>query len=153
MMKVRAFSAAWAIGLGLLAGCSTQQQVTLAKASPPKVATVAQVPDDGNSPEMDAHLGSALAAQGLQMKTALPAGTRKSADVDAIASYVDVWRWDRVMYLQSISVKLFDARTGDLLVTGQWRDSALHGYRDAKLVVSDLVGEMMMKLRTATGEK
>lgn len=141
------------VALALLSGCSTKQEVMLAKASPAKILSVAQTPEEGNSREMDAHLAGALTAQGLEVKPALPAGSRKAGEVDAIASYIDVWRWDIAMYMQSLSVKLFDAKTGDLLVTGEWRDSPLHGYRDPKTVMDTLIAEMLLKVRAATSEK
>jgi len=138
----------------LLAGCSTTQEIVLAKATPTKkVTTVAQVPDADNSPQMNGNLEAALQKEGLSLKAPLPAGTRKSNEVDAIVSYVDVWRWDLVMYLKGLTVRLYDAETGDLLVTGQWSDSQLHAFRDAKVAMQDVVSGMLEKLRAATKEK
>ncbi len=123
----------------------------MAKATPvKKVAVVAQTREEDNSPQMNGHLEAALQKDGITLKTTLPAGTRKSADVDAIVSYTDVWRWDLVMYLKGLNVRLYDAETGDLLVTGQWNDSAMHGFRDAKVVMAGVVDEMLAKLRAAT---
>lgn len=133
-----------------LGGCSTSQSVTLVKGTPPPVAVVTQVADAGNSPEMDAFLKEALQAQSLEVRGAvLPAGTTRAEGVDALVSYVDVWRWDLAMYLASVSVKMHDARSGDLLVMGEWKDSPLHGFRDAKVVLAGLVQEMLAKLRGA----
>ena len=135
----------------VMSGCSTTQQVTLAKASPTKaIAAVAQTPQEGNSAEMTGHLIAALQAEGVSIKAPLPAGTRTTTDVDAIISYGDSWRWDLVMYLRSLSLQMYDAKTGDLLVAGDWKDSALHGFRDAKTVMQGLVSEMLAKLRSAT---
>lgn len=135
----------------LLFGCATTKDVMLAKASPAhQVRTVAQTPQDDNSSDMNTNLLSALSKEGLTVKAPLPAGTRKSAEVDAIVSYSDVWRWDLVMYLKSVSIRLFDAQSGDLLVSGNWSDSTLHGFRDSKEVVQNLVSEMFDKLRNAT---
>lgn len=80
------------------------------------------------------------------------AGTRGNPPADANVSYVDVWRWDVTMYLKSLRIRMFDGRTGDLLASGEWSDSDLHGFRDAKGVVGDLVAEMMAKLRAAAGQ-
>ena len=78
-----------------LAGCSTTQQITLAKASPTHVVSVvSQVPQDGNSPEMNTYLEAALRTEGISMKSPVAVGTRTTADVDAIVSYGDTWRWD-----------------------------------------------------------
>lgn len=140
-----------AISAALLIGCSTTQEVHVAKYGPLKpLVSVAQVADAGNSTSADTHLHSALVQEGLNVKASLPQGTRRSTDVDALVSYVDVWRWDLVMYLQALSVRIFDAQTGDLLISGQWKDSPLHGFRNAEEVMKGLVSEMMQKLRART---
>jgi hypothetical protein len=132
------------------AGCSTTQEVVLIKASGAKnITTAVRMPEEGNSPQMTAHLEGALGQEGVSVKGQVPAGVQKAKDVDAVVSYVDVWRWDLVMYLQKLSVRIYDAESGDLLVTGNWSDSPLHGFRDAKLVVEGVVKEMLTKLRTA----
>lgn len=146
-MKV--FSALLAASAMVMAGCSTSQEVLLAKQAPPQIVTIAQTPDDGNSPEMDAFLQKALIKQGYSVQAPLQKGTRKSSDVDAIISYIDVWRWDIVMYLQSIAIKMFDAETGDLLVTADWKNSAFHGFPDEEQIVHQLVGEMTDTLKAA----
>ncbi|OYV01982.1 MAG: hypothetical protein CFE45_02435 [Burkholderiales bacterium PBB5] len=107
-----------------LTACSTTQQVTLAKTTLARpLQSVAQVAAAGNSE---------------------PKG------VDALVSYVDVWRWDLVMYLKNLTIRITDAETGDLIAMGQWSDSALHGFRDAKLVTEGLLGEVLAKVRGAT---
>lgn len=134
----------------LLSACATHQDVLLAKSVPPPIVSLAQVPGDGNSEAMDGALRKALVKNGFTVAAPLPAGTRQSNDVDGIVSYVDVWRWDIVMYLQSVAIKIFDARSGDLLIAGDWKNSAFHGFQDEDGVVSDLVTEMTAKLRAAT---
>lgn len=132
----------------LVSGCSTTQEVTLSKTADIRpIVSVAQVKEDGNSPQMDAHLISALHKEGLSFTSRLPEGTKTSPNVDALVSYVDVWRWDIVMYLKSIVIRFHDAQNGDLLVQGQWSDSPLHGYRDSKIVVEGLISEMLSKMR------
>ena len=54
------------------------------------------------------------------------------------------------MYLRSLSVRMYDAETGDLLVLGEWKNSAFHGFQDSKIVMQGLVSEMLTKLRTTT---
>lgn len=150
---MRRFSSLLSLILALLfaAGCATRQEVVLVKGTVgKKITTVAQMPADGNSSEMDQFLASALTQEGLTQKPAVAAGAQRSPGVDAIVSYVDVWRWDLAMYLHSIAVRLFDAESGALLAVGQWFDSPLHGFRDARQVVRGVVAEMMAKVRTAT---
>ena len=135
----------------LMTGCATSQNVTLAQDSPSKpIKTAALVPQDGNSAVMDTNLQAALMAQGVTPKSALPVSTRKSADVDAIVTYTDVWRWDVVMYLKSITINVSDAASGNLLAMGRWDNSAFHGFQDAKQVTGDLMAEMFAKLKTST---
>ncbi len=148
-MKLTTFIASTLMLLASV-GCSTTQQVTLTKAAPAApIATVAQVWAEGNSAQMDTNLDAALVKAGLTVKPRLPAGTTTAPGIDALVSYVDVWRWDVVMYMKDLNVKVHDARTGDLLAIGTWSDSALHGYRDAKLVMEGLVAEVFGKLRGA----
>ena len=99
---------------------------------------------------MDTNLEAAVTKNGLSLKAKLPAGTGKSKDADALISYVDVWRWDIVMYMKNLTVKLHDAESGDLLAIGEWSDSALHGFRDARLVMEGLVAEVLAKVKAST---
>jgi hypothetical protein len=140
----------FAMLIGGLSACATSQQVSLVKQNIPRnMTTVAQVRQADNSADMDQNLQHAVLDAGLQLKPALPEGTVRSGGSDALISYRDVWRWDVVMYLQAVSINLFDARSGDLLVTGTWQNSALHGYPNAGKVVDDLVKTMAGKLHAA----
>ncbi|OOG89751.1 hypothetical protein B0E41_00025 [Hydrogenophaga sp. A37] len=137
--------------LAAIGGCSTTQEIFLAKGEyKKKISTVVQVLEADNSPEMNKNLESALIKEGFSIKVPLPTGTRRSAEADAVVSYADVWRWDLAMYLRSLTVRLYDAETGDLLASGDWKDSPLHGFRDSKLVVEGVVSEMFEKVRAAT---
>jgi hypothetical protein len=134
----------------LTIGCATSQEITLGKVNHAKpIRSIAQVVDEGNSPQMNDNLAFALQKQGLTVKGTQPQGTTRSTETDALISYVDVWRWDIVMYLKSLTVKLHDATTGDLLAIGHWNDSALHGFRDSRLVMDGLVSELLTKVRGA----
>ena len=136
----------------LLSACATHQDVLLAKSAPPPIMSIAQVPSEGNSAEMDGIVRKALVDHGFTVRAPLPAGTRTSGEVDAVISYVDVWRWDIVMYLQSVAIKMFDAKSGDLLVSGDWKNSAFHGFQDENTVVRELIADMTGKLKAATRE-
>ena len=133
--------------LGLLAGCTTTQEITLGTAAPKSFNLVAQVPGDGNSSHMNTLLEAALLKERLTVVGALPSGTRTAPDVDALVSYTDVWRWDLVMYLKHLTVQLYDAQTGQLLALGRWSDSPLHGFRDPKTVMEGLVSELIARVR------
>jgi hypothetical protein len=148
------FIFAFAIFLcALLTGCATSQNVTLAQMSAPRqISSAALVPQEDNAPDMDANLRSALTAQGVTSQAALPAGTRKNADVDALVSYTAVWRWDLVMYLRTLTINISDAATGNLLAMARWDNSAFHGFQDARQVTSDLVAEMFGKLKAGKAQ-
>ena len=88
-----------------------------------------------------------MTKEGLSVRGKLPAGTKTAKNVDALVSYVDVWRWDIVMYMKNLTIKVHDADSGYLLAIGEWSDSALHGFRDAKLVMQGLVSEVLAKIR------
>ncbi len=151
-MKASAF--ALICVLVILSGCSTTQEILLAKNNPTKmVQTIARSPGDSDAADMNKNVDDAFAAQGIEVKSVLPPETRKSPDVDAIYVYSDQWRWDLVMYLRALSINIFDAESGDLLITGKWHDSTLHGFRDAREVSHNLVADMIAKLRAATNKK
>lgn len=135
------------ITANLMAGCGGTQTVTrMNSASPETIRAVAISPQAGNSPEVDSYIAGAFISRGVGVSPPLPLGTLKSNSVDAIVTYTDVWRWDLTMYLDSISVYLYNAKTGELLVTGRWRDSFFHAYNRGEGVAKSLIAEMLSKL-------
>lgn len=150
-MKVSVPTLLLVSSFAILVGCSTTQEILLAKSKPTKIIqTVARSPGDSDAPDMNKNIDDAFAAQGLTVKPVLPPNTRKSPDVDAVVNYSDQWRWDIAMYLRALSISIFDAESGDLLVSGQWHDSALHGFKDSREVSHNLVADMLAKLKAAT---
>ena len=144
-MFVRVFAVL--LSVILLAGCGTTREVQVGRLEAiPSLETAALVPRADKSEDMDAHVGDALSAPGLVLTPPLPAGTRKSADVDLIVAYNDVWRWDVVMYLKSLTIRFYEGDSGALLATGRWENSALHGFQDAGEVTRELVDDMMSRL-------
>ena len=134
--------------LTLTTGCATSQNVSLAQLSGVKqLSTVALVPSDGNSADMDTAIKSAFLAQGVAPKQALPVGTRRSPEVDVIVDYTDQWRWDLVMYLRWVTINMYDADTGNLLANARWDNSVFHGFQDYKVVVKGLVDDMVAKIK------
>ncbi|WP_066152360.1 hypothetical protein [Hydrogenophaga pseudoflava] len=142
-------SALAAIALVLLAGCSTTQEITLGAAVQKNLFTIALVPSDGNSSQMNSLLEAALLKEQLTVVGALPPGTRTAPGIDALVSYTDIWRWDLVMYLKHLTVQLYDAQTGQLLALGQWSDSPLHGFRNPKTVMEGLISDLVARVRGA----
>ncbi len=135
----------------LIAGCATSQSVSVVDVGVTKrLSTVALVPSDGNSADMDSAIRSAFLAQGIVPKQSLPAGSRRSSDVDIVVDYTDQWRWDVAMYLRWVAINLYDAETGRLLVNARWDNSAFHGFQDYRTVVKGLVDEMIGKVKPSS---
>jgi major membrane immunogen (membrane-anchored lipoprotein) len=137
-----------AVAALLLSGCATSQNVLLAKGGQSKnVVSVARIEATSNSSDMNSIIETALMNEGITVSRSYPANTRTAAEVDALVSYADVWKWDMAMYLKEINIKLFDAGTGDLLVYGTWEQTGLHGFPNAQKIVQGLITEMVVKLR------
>jgi hypothetical protein len=136
-----------------LAGCATSQVVTLASMNPPKdLHSAALVFQEGNNSDMDIDITQQLRDSGISVKPALPAGVRQAPDIDMLVTYSDKWRWDIVMYLKSLDLNIFDAKSGNLIVTGRWENSAFHGFQDSKKIIKGLLDEMMSKVRDAVSK-
>jgi len=139
------------VTLSLLAGCGGSYSVTrTGQATPEYIRTVLMTPRDGNSPEVTEYVSDALAAQGVTVTGQLPAGVFKTDKADAVVSYLDVWRWDISTYLQSISISLYDAKTGNLVITGRWRDSFFHTWNRGEGVSKELIAKMLAELGALT---
>lgn len=140
----------FALLVTILSGCATSQNVTLGQIGDhKKLSTAALVQNKGNSNDMDSEIKEQLLSYGISSKLALPAGTRQSKDVDVIVEYSDVWRWDIVTYLKSLTINLFDGQTGNLIVTGRWENSALHSFQSSKGVIKSLLDDMMSKVTSS----
>src|SRR5262245_41317326 len=92
--------------LVLVTACTTTQSVLLVKPSGvKKVSSAVQMLEQGNSPEMNQNLRSALEKEGVTVKGEVPLGTQKSKEADVVVSYIDHWRWDLAMYLRALAVR------------------------------------------------
>lgn len=134
----------------LLIGCSTTSNVQLAPvpADAAAIRSVSFVPQGGNSADMDQYFQQALLEQGLSVASLAAPGTHTARDADAVLSYSDKWRRGITMYLKDVEVSVFEARSGKLLASGHWGNSALHGYPDAQEVVHNLVRDIFLRLRS-----
>lgn len=131
----------------LFAGCGGSYSVTRTSAKPPEqIRSASFSRQDGNSPEVTNYVTDALLSQGVEIRSVPANKGNKSGGVDAVVSYLDVWRWDMGMYLKSISISLYNANTGELLVNGKWVDSFLHAFHRGEMVANELVSQMFAKL-------
>lgn len=131
----------------LFAGCGGSYTVTRTAAkAPEQIRSASLSRQDGNSSEVTGYVTDALVTQGVVIKS-IPANKgNKSGDVDAVVSYSDVWRWDLVMYLKSMSISIYNANTGELLVSGKWADSLFHAFHRGEMVANELLSQMFAKL-------
>lgn len=130
-----------------LAGCGGSSTVTRFDGPvPSSLRSVSLSPMDGNSPEVTGYVSDAFMAQGVATAGGVPAGVLKTDKADAVVTYLDVWRWDLATYMQSITINLYDAQTGRLMVSGRWKDSFFHTWNRGEAVSKELVAEMMAKL-------
>lgn len=146
---MRSFTiAALCAAMLLVSGCGGTNTVTRTSAkAPEQIRSASFSAQSGNSSEVTGYITEALASQGVATRAITPTQSFKSNDVDAIVTYVDVWRWDIVTYLKSIAISLYNAKTGELLVTGRWSDSLFHTYFRGDSVSKSLINEMFAKLQ------
>jgi hypothetical protein len=52
------------------------------------------------------------------------------------------------MYLKSIDLQMFDAKSGNLLVEGHWQNSVMHSFPDPAGVMHELVPDMLAKIKS-----
>ena len=131
----------------ILTGCGGNQTVTrMSSTAPEAIRTVAISPQAGNTPEVDRYISKAFISKGIVVSPQLPLGAMKSDSVDAVVSYTDLWRWDITTYLDSILVYIYNAKTGELLVSGRWRDSYMHAYHRGENITKELIDAMLAKL-------
>lgn len=131
-----------------ISGCGGSYTVNRMNGNVPvSIKTVAITPSDGNSPEVTGYVSDAITSNGISVMPALPPNVIKSDKVDMVVSYIDVWRWDLATYMQSISINFYNASTGELMVTGRWRDSFFHAWHRGESVSRQLIDEMIEKIR------
>ena len=127
----------------LSSGCATSRKVVVNPGTSIQPKSAHVVAHGDNSADMDASLQRAFMSHGLRV-TSGPDG--QQTDADLLVRYADNWKWDMVMYLRALDVQVYDAKTGTLLGSGAWKNSALHGYHDRDNVVSNIVDELATKL-------
>jgi hypothetical protein len=137
---VRTFTAL--VTLLLLAGCATSSGVIVNYSAPQVVYKSAYVVEHGGSGgDMDALIQKELLRHGLDVTSGADGAAPESAQL--VVKYADNWRWDLKMYLGSLDVMAFDAKTHVLLATGSWKNSVMHGFYSEDKVVDKIVSETL----------
>jgi hypothetical protein len=69
---------------------------------------------------------------------AVDRGDSKTNPQSMAFRYFDEWRWDLVMYLHSMRVRLIDGKTGRVYSTADYEQGFQHGFPSSDKVVRDL---------------
>src|SRR5262245_19628796 len=143
-MIIRALAVLSLLAAGL-AGCATSGDTILAPgAAPIHAGSAYLVIHSGNSHDMDKYITEALNGRGLAVTTG--AAESPAAPTDLVVKYADNWFWDLTMYLRTLDITFYDGRSGKLIATGSWANSAFHGYHSAQSVVNTTIDQMFNKL-------
>jgi hypothetical protein len=130
------------LSLLVLAGCATSSGVIVNHSAPKVVYKTAYVIAHGGSgSDMDALVQKELLRHGLDVTSGADSTGPEGAQL--MVKYADDWRWDLKMYLRSLDVMAFDAKTHVLLATASWKNSAVHGFYDEEKAVTKLVDDTL----------
>ena len=94
----------------------------------------------GSDPDIAQYICEALTQHGV--KTSAGYEENRPKDVDFYATYASHKQWDMKMYLDTLSIQFLDGSSGQLIATGQFRNSALHTYPDVRKTTFDVVQSM-----------
>jgi hypothetical protein len=135
------------IGIAALfaVGCATSQDIVVNPANAGHPLKSAYLVAHGDkSSDVDAAIQKELFRRGI----AVSAGpdVRQVESADAIIKFVDAWNWDMAMYLRALDIQVYDARSGVLLASASWKNSAMHGFHGMDGVVAELVDGILKKL-------
>ena len=149
-MRVVSWTVAAAMAV-LITGCGTTMNIVPSGNLPGGAyTTAALVKTDSTNDEVDGYMRDALVLQGVQLRPMKPEGTKKADDVDLLVSYYNEWRWDMSTYLLLLRINLFDGPTGSLLATGEWKNSAFHGFQRGADETKALLGKMIPEIRAGS---
>ena len=137
-MNLLVRTAAIAAATFLAASCSETRTASVSAPAVIKSARSAYVvkPAD-SSRDIEVFLKDAIAKKGVKAQQG--AMSAKPASADVYVTFVDRWHWDMAMYLRTLDVAVIDNKSGKEVATGTYRNSALHGYPDAKKTSEELI--------------
>ena len=110
----------------LLVSCSSITQPKAPSVNIPAGSSVHVVKHENSSRDIDTYLREAFAKRGYKATS----GTRAEmpAASQFYVTYVDRWHWDIAMYLVSLDVTLYDAKTNAMVNSGRYKNSFLHTF-------------------------
>jgi hypothetical protein len=142
-MQVRSITCALLVVATL--GCATSQDIVVNPANVGNPFKSAYLVAHGDkSSDVDAAIQREMFRRGITVASG-PDG-RQPETSDVVVKYVDDWSWDVTMYLRGLDIQVYDAKTGTLLASAAWKNSAMHGFHGMDGVVSELIGGVLKKL-------
>jgi len=124
--------------------CSETRSASVSNPAVIKSARSAYVVKPGDSSrDVELFLKSAFAGKGVSAQAG--SMSSKPASADVYVTFVDRWHWDMAMYLRTLDVSVVDNKSGKEVATAMYRNSALHGYPDAKKTSQELVDLIYQK--------
>ena len=66
-----------------------------------------------------------------------------------VLHYLDNWTWDMAMYLSSLSIRVVDGNTSEVVATGQYNNSFFHTYPDSRKEVVKIFAQLDASGQTA----
>jgi hypothetical protein len=142
-MKKASITLVLGLAVGLMSSCGVTNKAEVFDAGAIRSARTAYViqPEDAGR---DVHnfIKEGFQSHGVATRTG-NAGAKGNADLNV--TYVDHWYWDIVMYLRTFDMSVLDARTGKVVATGSYANSALHGFPDPEKTVKGVVAEIFEK--------
>jgi hypothetical protein len=130
----------------VLGGCSASSSVVVTSPMPMPIKSgkAYVLAHGGPSVDVDMAFATVLTRRGLEIVNVSAAPAVETTGIYVM--YDDNWHWDTVMILKSIRVQFFDAKTGSLLVSGDWTNSFLPGFFSPERAVNDVTEEMFKGL-------
>jgi hypothetical protein len=125
--------------------CSTTQDIVVNPSSVGHPFHSAYLVAHGDkSSDVDAAIQRDLFRRGITVASGAEGKQPDTSEV--IVKYNDEWSWDMSMYLKALDIQIYDAKSGSLLASAGWKNSAMHGFYGLDSVVRDLVGGVLRKL-------
>jgi hypothetical protein len=127
------------------AGCSTTSGVIVnPNLKHADYRSVYVVVHGSNSSDMDANLQKEFLRHGFSVSVGPEGGSTSGAQL--VARYADDWKWDIAMYLHTLDVMVYDAKSNVMVASGSWKNSTFHGFYSSEKVVAKVVDQTLAKI-------
>lgn len=129
-----------------LSGCATSSDIVVNPGHADTQYRSAYLVAHGDrSSDVDAAIQRELLRRGLAVSAGADGKHPETAEL--IVKYADDWNWDLTMYLESLDIQVYDAKTGVLVATANWKNSAMHGFHGLDKVVKQLLDGIAKRMK------